>query len=137
MTESRETVDISIVQGTLNLSIPAILIVDDDPWFRAFARTILENASHVVVDAESVEEGERVLHTTIVSLMIADIMMPGMPGFSIIASARREFPTMKILAVSGSQDGCSHMARMAGADSTLGKPVTPERLLESVRLVLQ
>ena len=134
--EIGNSADIAVVQTSMNGPPPAVLIVDDDPWFRKFARNVLENAHHVVVEAECVEEGKKLLRMTSVSLLIADIMMPEVPGFSLISTTRREFPAMKILAVSGTADGYSRMARLSGADSTLGKPVTPERFLRKVQSLL-
>lgn len=116
----------------------AVLVVDDDPWFRVLARKFLEGSGYRVLEADSVEEGLRALRKDRIDLMITDIMMPESPGFAIIAGAKKEFPMVKILAVSGvaTEDGYLRSARLLGADATLEKPVTAESLNNSVHLLL-
>jgi len=132
--ELSEPADNTGVHSVKTCHHPVVLVVDDDPWFRVFVRKILEESACVVVEAESVEEGEHMLHTITIDLLIADIMLPGVPGFSIIASAKREFPALKIIAVSGirSDNASFRMARLAGADTALGKPFPAELLKQSI-----
>ena len=128
--------DSAVITITIKHSHPGVLIVDDGPWFSKFARTIPEKLDYIVAEADSVEEGEKVLGES-TDLLIADILMPAMPGFSIIASARRGFPGMKILAVFG--NGRSRRfpnGPPQRVDPTLSKPFTPERLKMSVAFLL-
>jgi DNA-binding response OmpR family regulator len=115
-----------------------VLIVDDDPWFRDFARDLLESFGLRAFEAGSVEAGRKALRDEHVDLLITDIMMPDIPGFSMIANARQEFPALKILAVSGvtTDNGYLRSAQLLGADATLEKPFTPERLHESLQYLL-
>lgn len=115
----------------------AVLVVDDDCWFRVLARTLLEGFGYKVLEAESAVQAKEVLQTEPVQVLITDIVMPDMPGFSVIAHARQKFPAVKILAVSGGGDGNGYlpMARRLGADATLEKPFTPEALEAAIRFL--
>ena len=113
----------------------SVLIIDDDDWFRVLVRGLLEGSGYKVFEAGSAAEGQRALHRERFDLLIADIMMPEIPGFQVIADARQEFPALKILAVSG-VGRYLRTARLLGADGTAEKPFRPECFKESVRFLL-
>jgi YesN/AraC family two-component response regulator len=69
-----------------------------------------------------------------VDLLITDLVMPGQEGIETIAQARREYPQMKILAISGFSSGeYLRMAKVLGANETLAKPLDLAVLVERVR----
>lgn len=63
-------------------------------------------------------------------------MMPGETGIAVIDKLRREFPAVKIIAISaGSSDTGTDFLRMAkilGASRVLHKPIDRNKLLEMV-----
>ena len=66
--------------------------------------------------------------------------MPEKEGIETIMDLRREFPEVKIIAVSGGgridPEEYLHMAEKLGADRTFAKSVEGEELLKAVREVL-
>ena len=66
-------------------AVPTVLIVDDHPSFRAFARAILEADGFEVIgeaeDAASAVEAARELHPEIVLL---DVQLPDGSGFDVV-----------------------------------------------------
>lgn len=115
-----------------------ILVIDDEASVRGFFRQVLEGAGHDVVEASSAREGLRLFRQHSFDLVITDILMPDMDGLEVTRVLHREFPKVKVIAISGGQqdvDYCS-VARFLGAHATLMKPVTVQRLIETVASLL-
>jgi CheY-like chemotaxis protein len=118
-----------------------ILVVDDSPVTRIALRGMLEEAGFTVVDAEDGDEGLRKFRSAGAVLVLCDLFMPGCDGFEVIRTLRREFPYVKIIAMSGgSSDNKMDvlpMAQRLGADEVLYKPFGPIALLATIKEVLQ
>jgi DNA-binding NarL/FixJ family response regulator len=70
-------------------------------------------------------------------LMITDLIMPDQEGVETITKLRREYPRLKIIAISGAFGGrYLRVAELLGADTVLQKPFTPQVLLDTVRKLL-
>ncbi len=74
-------------------------------------------------------------------LVIVDILMPSKDGIETIKEFARDFPEVKIIAISGgglmTPQEYLGMAKKLGADVTLTKPFEPEELLEAIRELLE
>lgn len=68
--------------GSVQLSA-AILIIDDHDGFRAFARSLLENAGFTVAEAASGTEATEVARTIWPSLILLDVQLPDFDGFEV------------------------------------------------------
>lgn len=117
-----------------------ILVIDDDAAIRGSVRRVLERAGYTVREASDGEAGIRQLRTDTVDLVLTDIYMPGEDGFATMRRVRREWPTIKIITMSGgSRAGPADLnagAAAMGAARTLSKPFNNEDLIEAVRSVL-
>lgn len=113
-----------------------ILIVDDDPQFRKMLRQMLERAGHSVVEASNGKEGEKLYRSFQPCLMITDIFMPEKEGLETIMEIKSEFPSAKIIAMSGGgREGDDLFLRHAeqfGASQILKKPFERQELLSMV-----
>ncbi len=73
-------------------------------------------------------------------LAIVDLLMPLKGGLETIAEMRRDFPSVKIIAISGGGRTGPHdvleKARQAGAHRTLEKPFTPKSLHDAMQALL-
>src|SRR5271170_2207073 len=110
-----------------------ILIVDDSSLVRLYYRGILESAGFEVIQAiNGIEAMEKVL-TKDFALVIVDVNMPKMDGFSFVRALRRgaqaiaTLPALVITTEAGQQDRKD--ARAAGANFYLVKPVSEADLL--------
>jgi CheY-like chemotaxis protein len=118
--------------------VAEILLIDDEASVRRFFRTVLEGAGYVVVDAATAKAAFRLLKERPIDLVITDILMPDMDGLEVTRVLHRDFPKVKIIAITGGLldvDYCS-VARFLGAHDTLMKPVTVPRLLDMVARLL-
>ena len=76
-----------------------ILIVDDEPEIRNLVKTAL--SSFETVEASNGKEGLQVLQAEQPDLVIADIKMPEMDGFTFLTHLRAQYPDLPVLALSG------------------------------------
>jgi DNA-binding response OmpR family regulator len=78
-----------------------ILIIDDDIRVLETYCLILKHAGYEVVINVDGEKGIRAFRGIIPDLIITDIIMPEKDGFETIRELKREFPDVKIIAISG------------------------------------
>jgi len=120
--------------------VAKIVIVDDDLWIRSMLRHVLEREGYTVLDAENGIVGTQVCREHVPDLVITDVHMPGQDGFETIVSLRREFPNLRIIAISGGHqfetDFNLKLSGDLGAERTLSKPIRKEILLSTVRELL-
>jgi PAS domain S-box-containing protein len=114
-----------------------ILVIDDDDQFRGMLRETLEHAGYDVADAPNGKEGIRLYRENPADLVITDIIMPEKEGIETIRELKRDFPEVKIIAISGGgrigPDSYLKMAKGLGAQRTLTKPLERDELLKTVR----
>jgi len=124
--------------------IPRILVVDDDLDTVNMLRLVLKSSSYEVTTATSWEEvSDRLLlaerEKINFDLIILDIMMPGRSGFDIFNSIEvvlHPMPPVIFLSAKSSIETMVQASDM-GAAKFMAKPTTPDKLLATVRDVLQ
>ena len=119
-------------------SKPTVLVVDDDESFRDLARVLLQPIDCEVVAVGDGVTGVSELARRNIFLLIADLVMPGKEGIAMIREARRSYPGLKILAVSGALGRAQylHAASKLGADATLDKADVRKSLVALVQGLL-
>ncbi|MFH1567794.1 MAG: response regulator [Gemmatimonadota bacterium] len=96
-----------------------VLVVDDEPGFRQFAREALTTVE--VLEAEDGEGALAVIEARLPDLVITDIRMPGMDGVALRARLRELYPDLRVMAISG-YVGAEEVGG-GGFDGFLEKPV--------------
>ena len=111
-----------------------VLVVDDAALVRFYYRDTLERAGFLVEEAlNGLEALEKVL-TDAFDLLIVDVNMPQMDGFTFVANLRRQeiktasIPVLITSTEAGEKDFAA--ARTAGANFYLVKPISPAQLTE-------
>lgn len=113
---------------------PRVLVVDDASLVRMYYRDALERAGFFVDEALNGLEALEKLHAAPTDLLIVDVNMPQMDGFTFLKVLRRQdtavasIPALVTSTEAGPQD--MDAARAAGANFYLVKPVKPETLVE-------
>lgn len=115
-----------------------ILIVEDDDQLRDMLTQMFEREEYEVVGSENGEEAIRVLRQSPVDLLVTDIIMPQIDGTRLIMEIRKEYPNLKIIAISGGSRHIDpqnplHIAKKLGAKFTFTKPFRLSDLLGAVR----
>ncbi len=117
-----------------------ILVIDDDWQMREMMHQALVRAGYEVVDAANGKIGMTLHRQEPVDLVITDLIMPEKEGIETIRELRRDFPGLKIIAISGggraSADGYLSVAKTIGADRTLSKPFDLKQILDTVKDLL-
>jgi len=114
-----------------------ILVVDDELQIRTMLAQMLEQEGYEVHTAENGEEGLALVGRHAFDLVITDMIMPVKDGLKFIMELVRDYPDLKILAISGGgaikAERYLTMAGYLGDIATLEKPFKREVLLELVR----
>lgn len=118
-----------------------ILVIDDEANIRSLYKRILEQAGHDVREAVDGSQGTTLYRQHGDDLVITDILMPQKEAIETIMELRRDFPQVKIIAISGGgqtmcSSTCLHLAKGLGAVKTLAKPVSRQELLNAVQEAL-
>ncbi len=117
-----------------------ILVIDDDAQVRQMLKQTLERAGYEVVDAADGAKGIKFYRDEPTDLVITDIIMPEKEGIETIMELKRDFPDVKIIAVSGGgRVDPGHYLEIAcrlGADRTFTKPFDRVELLEAIQQLL-
>ena len=118
-------------------SLKQILIVDDEEQIRTMLAQMLEQEGYKVHTAENGEEGLALVGRQAFDLVITDMIMPVKDGLKFIMELVRDYPDLKILAISGGgaikAERYLTMAGYLGDIATLEKPFKRDVLLELVR----
>jgi YesN/AraC family two-component response regulator len=118
-----------------------ILIIDDEAQIRSMVRLILERAGYAVREAQDGSDGIRMFRESPAELIITDLIMPNKDGIGMIIELKKDFPDLKIIAMSGGglnrPEGYLRGAQKLGAACTLSKPLNRSDLLRAVKDTLK
>ena len=114
-----------------------ILIIEDEDEIRGLCKRILEHSGHEVTEASDGNSGMSLYREHLHDIIITDIIMPEKEGIEMIMELRRDFPEVKIIAISGgghamTGPACLQLAKRLGAVTTLAKPFSRQELLDAV-----
>ncbi len=113
-----------------------ILVVERDPNIRKLERYFLEEAGFAVEFADDGEQGLLRAQTLLPRIMISEVLLPGMDGFSVCRALKNEARTRHIVVVLFSILSSTDRAREAGADAFLKKPLDDGALVRTVSSLL-
>jgi DNA-binding response OmpR family regulator len=117
-----------------------ILIIDDDDQIRILLRQVMEWAGYEVFEAADGREGMHQQRKQQADLVITDLIMPEQEGLETITLLRKEYPLVKIIAISGGgrigPDAYLPAAQELGADRVFSKPFDVRDLATTVRELL-
>ncbi|MBK9519276.1 MAG: PAS domain S-box protein [Anaeromyxobacter sp.] len=125
--------------GPLTQATERILLVEDDQHVRDATSRALRQAGYQVVTAAGGAELQALLGPDLPApqLLLTDVVMPGMNGRQVAEAARRAFPGLRVLFMSGyAQDIIVHHGVVDPGLDLLEKPFTNEALLRRVRAAL-
>jgi two-component system cell cycle sensor histidine kinase/response regulator CckA len=83
-------------------SSPVVLLVDDDANVRLVVEDILDELGFVVIAVESGEEGlSRLPGLSRLDLLVTDVLMPSMDGWTFAERVRAAHPNLPVLYITG------------------------------------
>lgn len=115
-----------------------ILVVEDDDQVRKMVCKVLKNQGYDFAEAVNGKEVFKILRNKVnIKIVVADIIMPEKDGLETIQELKRDYPDIKILAISGggkiSAQNYLALAQKVGADLILQKPFDKQELLDAVK----
>ena len=114
-------------------------MVEDEEAVRSLVWRVLESKGYAVLTASTAEEAARMCEQQggKISLLLTDVVMPGMSGRKLAHHLGFSRPEMKVLYMSGYTDNAIvHHGVLDPGTAFLQKPFTPEAILRKVREVL-
>ena len=117
-----------------------VLVVDDEAAIREATKTSLETYNYKALVASDGIEAIALYaeHRDEICLVVTDMMMPEMDGFTTIRTLQKINPQVKIIAVSGLAPNEQLKATIdTGAKTFLSKPFSARELLQTISHVLQ
>ena len=114
-----------------------ILIVEDEKAMRDIIAEYMRKGGHTCFTADDGIEALMILKSSPMDIMILDVMMPHLDGFSVCKMAREmsEMPIIMLTAKSGEDDKLRGYDY--GADDYMTKPFSPKVLLAKVNALLR
>lgn len=117
----------------------AVMVVDDNHDLREYLRELLSDKYDIIMAADGLDAWEK-LQTAAPDIIISDIMMPGMDGFTLCAKIKDsdEFCHIPVILLTAKCDRESQLNGLeTGADAYIGKPFDPLILKATVSNIIK
>ena len=112
-----------------------ILIIDDEPTTTRLVKNYLEINGFAVQEAHDGEQGLRLLKQLKADLIVLDIQMPVMNGYTFMLELKKlgkEYKNIPVMILT-SKEGMADIFKIEGAKEYVVKPFKPEELLTAIR----
>lgn len=114
-----------------------VLVVDDEPMVREVVCTYLTRDGFKCLEASDGEEAVAAIGEHQPSLIVLDVMLPKLDGYSVLAKLREESDVPVILLTARSTETDRLLGLELGADDYVVKPFSPREVAARVRAVLR
>ena len=117
-----------------------ILIIEDNAINMKLAKLLVHRAGHSTVEAVDAESGLLVARAEVPDLILMDIQLPGMDGFTATAELKNDpsiagIPVIAVTATALMRDH-QDLAREARCDVYLTKPLRYQELHDAINLLI-
>jgi len=115
-----------------------ILVADDDKHTRRLLQAVLEAENYTVFTAEDGKQALEMLEREHIDLVVLDVMMPNMDGYTFTQTLRAADNNLPILMVSAKQlPADKRRGFLAGTDDYITKPIDEEEMLLRIKALLR
>lgn len=114
-----------------------ILVVDDEMRIIDLARMYLEQDGYRVIYATDGIKARRMILKIEPSLVVLDLMLPGMDGLEVCRKVRAESDVPIIMLTARNDDIDKIVGLELGADDYLTKPFNPRELVARIKAILR
>lgn len=123
------------------MKLPNVLIVDDEASLLLTFQKAFERLKdrYKLFTAENGKKAVEILEAHPIDICVTDIRMPVMDGFELLVVMNSRFPTVPVIVMSayGSKELVEKLESIGGMIRFLDKPISIDRLLETINQVLQ
>jgi PAS domain S-box-containing protein len=113
-----------------------ILLAEDEPAVRDFAKRALERAGYTVLPARDADDALRASRgwNDSIDVLVTDVVMPGMHGPELAYRIRQERPAIGILYISGyAEDAVASGGEFSTPGGFLPKPFSSDALIRAIK----
>lgn len=114
-----------------------LLVVDDEERIRSMIRKYGEFEGHEIEEAVDVMDAIEKCKQAEYDLIIMDIMMPNLDGFSAVKEIRKDVQTPVIMLSARGEEYDRIHGFEIGVDDYVGKPFSPKELMMRVSAILK
>ena len=115
----------------------SLLIADDEPGIRAIVRKYAEFEGNRVIEAADGMQAVNLCRSENPDIVVMDIMMPELDGFSAVREIRKFSPVPIIMLSARGEEYDKINGFCLGADDYVVKPFSPKELLLRVEVILK
>ena len=119
------------------MNMQKILIVDDERNMRTLIRSFLTAEGYGVVEASNGLDALRLIEKTSPDLVLIDVMMPFMDGYTLVEEVRKTLDVPIIFLSAKGEEWDKVKGLKLGADDYLSKPFNSEELMARIETVLR
>lgn len=119
------------------MTVPRLLIVDDDPHLREVVRYALSRQGWDVLEADNGHDALSLARAESPDLVVLDVLMPELDGLSTCRELRTFSQVPVIFLSSRSEEMDRVLGLELGGDDYLTKPFSPRELVSRVKAVLR
>ena len=121
------------------MTIPRVLVIDDNPLNLELASFVLESDGLLVDRAMDATEARHQIGRHRPDLILMDIQLPGLDGLTLTQQLKADPATAQIIIIAFTayaMRGDEHRLRAGGCDGYLGKPIDVNTLASQVRALI-
>jgi two-component system response regulator ResD len=117
--------------------VTTVLVVDDEPIVREVVVSYLQREGFRTLEAGDGNRAREVLEADLPSLVVLDLMLPGMDGLELCRWIRARSNLPVIMLTARGEEADRIVGLELGADDYVTKPFSPRELAARVRTVLR
>jgi DNA-binding response OmpR family regulator len=117
--------------------VGTVLVVDDEPVVRDVVARYLQRDGYATLEASTGEQAMQIFRATEPSLVILDVMMPGLDGLELCRWIRSNSNTPVIFLTALGEESDRIAGLEIGAEDYLTKPFSPRELAIRVSKILR
>ena len=114
-----------------------VLIIDDEDLIRNVVREYCLNEGYNVLEASNGIEGLNILENNNVDIIVLDIMMPKMDGYTFFSKMKEKYNIPTIVLSARTEEYDKLFGFSIGIDDYLTKPFSPKELIARIKAILK
>lgn len=114
-----------------------MLLADDDPRIRTIVREYSQAEDWDFIEAENGEDAISKFNSESIALVVLDVMMPKLDGWSVLKQIRQTSQVPVILLTARNEEYDRLLGFELGVDDFIGKPFSPRELIARIKALLK
>ncbi|MFC5711792.1 response regulator transcription factor [Thalassorhabdus alkalitolerans] len=124
-------------EGLLEMKKDLVLVVEDEVEIGDLVKDYLLSEGFEVLIATDGEEGIRLFHKSKPTLIVLDIMLPGLDGIEVLRMIRKESTAPVLMMTAKKSETDKIIGLGIGADDYITKPFSPRELVARIKAQLR